>query len=74
MDVLNSGWKILRFHATTKGIIFFLKLTDLYCVLVEDINENPVFTYSSFDRTLASQNYKNMKQKLFRGDLDEDIY
>lgn len=71
MDILNNGWKILRFRATTHGIVYLLKLTDLYCVVVEDTNEVPIYTYTSFDRLLASKDYNEQKQRLFKGELNE---
>lgn len=68
-----SGWKILKFKQCSKGIIYLLKLTDLYAVLVEDDNENVIYTYSSFDRYTATIKYNDNKEKLLRGEpIDYD--
>lgn len=73
MDILNNGWKILKFRQCSKGIIYFLKLTDLYCVMIEDSDEQIIYTHSSFDRYIATIKYKEMKDKLLKGEkIDYD--
>ena len=72
VDILSSGWKMKRFHACKKGIIYMLKLTDLYAIVIEDENEMPMYTYSTFSQELATIKYKEMKNKLLKGEHLDD--
>lgn len=72
MDIF-SGWKIIKFKQCSKGIIYLLRLTDLYAVLIEDNSENVIYTYSSFDNYSATIKYKEYKDKLLKGEtIDYD--
>lgn len=72
MDIF-SGWKILKWKECSKGIIYLLRLTDLYAVLIEDDSENVIYTYSSFDSYSATIKYKEYKNKLLKGEtIDYD--
>lgn len=72
MDILTSGWKMKRFHECKKGIIYLLKLTDLYAVVIEDENEVPIYTYSSYSQELSTIKYKQMKDKMLKGEPLDD--
>lgn len=61
-----------RFHECKKGIIYLLKLTDLYAVVIEDENEIPIYTYSSYSQELSTIKYKQMKDKMLKGESLDD--
>lgn len=61
-----------RFHECKKGIIYLLKLTDLYAVVIEDENEVPIYTYSSYSQELSTIKYKQMKDKMLKGESLDD--
>lgn len=46
-------------------------MTDLYCVMIEDSDEQIIYTHSSFDRYIATIKYKEMKDKLLKGEKIE---
>lgn len=62
-----------RFHECKRGIIYLLKQIDLYAIVIEDENETPIYTYSSFSQELSTIKYKEMKDKLLKGEtIDYD--
>lgn len=61
-----------RFHACSRGIVYLLQLCDLYCVVIEDENEIPIYTYSSYSFQLTTIKYKEMKDKLLKGEPFDD--
>lgn len=71
MDIFNNCWKILKWKECSKGIIYFMKTADLYCVMIEDSDEQIIYTLTSFDQCTATIKYKEMRDRLLKGEKIE---
>lgn len=71
MDIFNNCWKILKWKQCSKGIAYFMKTADLYCVMIEDSDEQIIYTLTSFDKETATRKYCEKKDQLLKGEKIE---